>query len=61
VDSVTLIKEMQMATVNLCTYDESWILGSTNDTTPTPQNNSLGGLLPQKLIIDILKALECWY
>ena len=50
-DSETLIKEMQWAMVNLCNHDESLVLGATNDTTPSPQNNSLGGLLPQKLII----------
>jgi len=58
VDSETLIKEMQRATVNLCNHDESGVLGATNDTTPSPQNNSLGGLLPQKSIIDVLKAME---
>jgi len=44
-------KEMQRATVNLCNYNESWVLGATYDTTPTPQHNSLGGFLPQKSII----------
>jgi len=34
------------------------VLGVTNDTTPTPPNNSLGGLLPHKLMIDVLKAME---
>ena len=54
-DSEALI-EMQRATVN---YNESQVLGTTNDTIPSPPNNSLGGLLPQKLIIDVLKVMEC--
>jgi len=49
---------MQRATINSFKYDESQVLGATNDT--TPQNNSLGGPLPQKLILDV-KALECQY
>jgi len=60
-DSEALIKEMQRGMVNLCNCDELWVLGATNVTTPIPQNNNLGKLLPQKLIIDVLKALECWY
>jgi len=59
VDSETLIKEMQSATVNLCNHSESQVLGTTNDTMPSPPNNSLGGVLPQKSIIDVLKAMEC--
>jgi len=31
--------------VNLCNYDESQVLDATNDTTPIPQNNILGGFL----------------
>jgi len=54
VDSEALIKEMQRAMVNLCNHDESQVLGTTNDTILSPPNNRLGGLLPQKLIIDIL-------
>jgi len=55
VDSEASIKEKQRDMVNLCNYDESQVLGATtNDTTPTHQNNSLGGLLPQKLIINVL-------
>jgi len=51
---------MQRATVNLCNHDESQILGATNYTIPSPSNNSLGGLfLPQKSIIDVLKAIKC--
>ena len=50
---------MQKATVNLLNHDESWVLGATNDTTPTPHNNGLGGLLPQEPIINVLKAMEC--
>jgi len=62
VDSEALVKEMQRVMVNLCNYIiESWVLGATNETTPTPQNNSLGELLPQKSIMDVLKALECRY
>jgi len=59
VHSEALIKEMQSATVNLCNHDESQVLGATNDTIPSPLNNSLGGVLPQKSIIDVLKAIEC--
>jgi len=44
----------------VCNHNESWVLGTTNDTTPSPPNNSLGGLKPQKLMIDVLKAMECW-
>jgi len=51
--------KMQRAMVNLCNHDESWVLSATNDTTPSLQNNSLGGLLPQKSIINVLKVLEC--
>jgi len=51
VDSKTLIKEMQRAMVNLYNHDELLVLGATNDTAPSPQNNSLGRLLPQKSII----------
>jgi len=43
----------------MCNYDDSPVLGATNDPTPTPQNNSLGELLSQKSIIDVLKAMEC--
>jgi len=56
-DSEALIKEMQRAMVNLCNYDESQVLGATDDTTITLQNNNLGGLLPQKSTIDVLKVL----
>jgi len=59
VDSEALIKEMQRAAVNLCNHDESQVLGGTNDTIPSHPNNTLGGLLPQKSIIDVLKAMEC--
>jgi len=58
-DSEALIKEMQRAMVNLCNHNESRVLGATNDATFNPQNNHLGGLLPQKSIIDVLKAMEC--
>jgi len=58
-DFEALIKEMQRVMVNLCNHDESCILGATNDTTPSPPNNSLGEILPQKLIIDVQKAMEC--
>jgi len=58
VDSEALIKEMQSSTVNLCNHSESQILGTTNDTIPSPPNNNLGGVLPQKSIIDVLKAME---
>jgi len=58
-DSEALIKEMQRAMVNLCIHDESQVLGATNDTTPSLPNNSLGRLSPQKLIIDVQKAMEC--
>jgi len=57
-DSKALIKEMQRVTVNLCNYEESRVLGITNDATSTSQNNGFGELLSQKSIIDILKALE---
>jgi len=50
-DSKALIKEMQRAMVNLCNYDESQVLGTSNDIIPNTQNNSLGGLLPQKLML----------
>jgi len=43
-----VLKEMQRVMVNLCNYDESQVLGTTNDTTTTLQNNILGKLLPQK-------------
>jgi len=59
VDSEAFIKETQSATVSLCNHDESQVLGVTNDTIPNPSNNSLGGVLPQKSIIDVLKAMEC--
>jgi len=58
-DFEALIKEMQSAMINLCNHDESQILGTTNDIIPSPSNNSLGGLLPQKSMIDVLKAMEC--
>jgi len=44
--------------VNLCNHDESQVLDATNDTTPSPPNNSLGGLLLQKLITNVLKAMK---
>jgi len=50
---------MQGVTVNLCNHDESQVLGATNNTIPSPPNNSLYGLLPLKSIIDVLKAMEC--
>jgi len=59
VDSEALIKEMQNATVNLCNHSESQVLGTTNDTIPSPPDNSLGGVLLQKSIIDVLKVMEC--
>jgi len=59
VDSEDFIKETQSDMVSLCNHDESQVLGTTNDTIPSPPNNSLGGVLPQKLIIDVLKAMEC--
>jgi len=59
VDSEALIKEMQSAMVNLCNHGESQVLGTTTDTIPSPPNNSLGGVLLQKSIIDVLKAMEC--
>jgi len=46
-DSEAFIKEMQSITVSLCNHNESQVLGTTNDTIPSPPNNSLGGLLPQ--------------
>jgi len=55
VESKVLIKEMQRAMVNLCNYDKSQVLGAKT----TPQNNTLGGFLPQKLVTDVLKTLEC--
>ena len=58
-DSEALIKEMQSTTVNLCNHDESQVLGTTDDTIPSHPNNSLGGVLPQKSIIDVLKAMKC--
>jgi len=57
--SGALIKEMQSATVNLCNHNKSQVLGTTNDVILNPLNNSLGGVLPQKSIIDVLKAIEC--
>jgi len=59
VDSEALIKEMQSAMVNLCDHGESQLLGTTNGTIPSPPNNSLGGVLAQKSIINVLKAMEC--
>jgi len=59
VDSEAFIKEMQSATVSLCNHDESQVLRTTNDTILSPPNNSLGGVLPQKSIIDVLTAMEC--
>jgi len=59
VDSEAFIKEKQSATVSLCNYDESQILGTTNDTIPSPPNYSSGRFLPQKSIIDVLTAMEC--
>jgi len=53
-NSEALIKEMQRATVNLCNYEETRVLGITNNVTPTSQNNGFGELLSQKSIIDIL-------
>ena len=50
---------MQSTMVNLCNHDESQVLSTNNDTLPSPPNNSLGGLLPQKSIIDVLIAMEC--
>jgi len=35
---------MQKATVNLYNHNESQVLGATNDTIPSPSNNSLGGV-----------------
>jgi len=58
-DSEALIKEMQSAMINLCNHGESQVLGTTNDTIPIPLYNSLGGVLPQKSIIGVLKAMEC--
>jgi len=46
---------MQSATVNLCNHNESQILGTTNNIIPSPLNYSLGGVLPQKSIIYVLK------
>jgi len=45
--------------VILCNHDESQVLGTTNDTIPSPPNNGLGGLLSQKWIVDVLTAMEC--
>jgi len=61
VDSEALIKEMQSATVNLCNHGELQVLGTANDIIPSPRppNNSLGGILLQKSIIDVLNAMEC--
>jgi len=59
VDSEAFIKEMQSAMVSLCNHDESQVLGTTNDAILRPPNNSLGGVLPQKSIIDVLTAMEC--
>jgi len=57
--SEALIKETQSTTINLCNHNESQVLGAANDIIPSPLNNSLGGFLPQKLIMDVLKVLEC--
>jgi len=57
--SEAFIKEIQSTMVNLCNHDESQVLGTTNDTIPSPPNNSIDKVLPQKLIIDVLKAVEC--
>jgi len=58
-DSEALIKEIQRAKVNLCNHDKSQVLDGTNDTIPSLPNNSSGQLLPQKLIIDVLKVMKC--
>jgi len=58
-DSEALIKKMQSAMVNLCNHSESQVLGTTNDNILSPPNNSPGGVLPQKSLIDVLKAMEC--
>jgi len=58
-DSEAFIKEMQSNMVSLCNHDESQVLGTTNDIIPSPPNNGLGRVLPQKSIIDVLKAMEC--
>ena len=58
-DSEAFIKEMQSTTVSLCNYNESQVSGTTNDTILSPPNNSLGGGLPQKSIIDVLTVMEC--
>jgi len=50
---------MLRAMVNLRGHNESQVLGTTNDAILSPPNNSLGELLPQKLIIDVLKAMDC--
>jgi len=59
VDSEDLIIEKQSAMVNLCNHSESEVLSTTNDTIPSSPNNSISGVLPQKSIIDVLKAMEC--
>jgi len=59
IDSEALIKEIQSATVNLRNHGASQVLGTTNDIIPSPPNNSLGGVLLQKSIIDVLKPMEC--
>jgi len=58
-DFEAFIKEMQRGTVNLCNHNELQVLGASNDTIPSLPNNSFGGLLPEKSIIDVLKAMEC--
>jgi len=58
-DSEAFIKGTQSDTVSFYNHDESQVLGTTNDTIPSPPNNSLGGVLPQKSIINVLKAMEC--
>jgi len=45
--------------VNLCNHDESQVLVTTNDTIHIPPNNSIGRVLPQKSIIDVLKSIVC--
>jgi len=39
-NSEALIKVMQSAMVNLYNHDELQVLGTTNDTIPSPLNNS---------------------
>jgi len=58
VDSEAFIKETQSDTVSLCNHNESQVLSTTNDTIPSPPNNSSGEILPLKSIIDVLKAME---